>query len=84
MEEVPAATAVTRPELDTVATAVLLLVHVIVRPVSTVPSASRSVALSCTVEAITIEGDCGATVTVATGFGSPGKPPPLVSVMFVR
>ena len=43
----PAATAVTRPLLDTVATAVLPLTHVTARPVSGFPFASSGVALSC-------------------------------------
>jgi hypothetical protein len=45
----PFATAVTRPLADTVATPVLPLDQVTVRPVSTVPAASRSVTESCEV-----------------------------------
>ena len=42
----PAAMALTNPLADTVAIEVLFELHVTVRPVSTVPRASRSVALS--------------------------------------
>jgi hypothetical protein len=45
----PDAMAVTSPEAETVATAVLLEPHVTVRPESRVPAASRSVAVSCCV-----------------------------------
>jgi hypothetical protein len=43
---VPAATAVTRPPLLTVATDVLELDQVTVRPVTTVPASSRTVGVS--------------------------------------
>jgi hypothetical protein len=43
----PAATAVTRPLPSTVATAALLVLHVTVRPVSTLPAASLVTAVSC-------------------------------------
>ena len=43
----PAATPVTRPEVETVATAVLLLDHVTVGPVRVLPLASLRVAVSC-------------------------------------
>jgi len=66
---VPKATPVTTPPLVTVATAVLLDVHVTTRPVSTVPLASFSVAASAPVCPMTIELVAGATVTVATGAG---------------
>jgi len=66
---VPNVTPVTTPALVTVATAVLLDVHVTTRPVSTVPLASFSVAASAPVCPITIELVAGATVTVATGAG---------------
>ena len=46
---VPAAIAVTSPDADTVATAVLLDVQVIVRPVIAAPCASFGVAVSCAV-----------------------------------
>ena len=42
----PAATAVTKPALDTVATLVLLLAYVIARPVSALPLASFSVTMA--------------------------------------
>jgi hypothetical protein len=45
----PAATAVTNPLPLTVATAVLPLAHVTVRPVRALPAESRGVAVSCTV-----------------------------------
>ena len=45
----PAALLVTRPLGPTVATAVLLLAHVTVRPVSALPAESFGVAVSCTV-----------------------------------
>src|SRR5256885_14479414 len=65
----PAATPVTPPLALTVATLVLPLDHVTVRPVSTLPAASLSVAVSCTVlPASTLAGG-GVTVTVATGPG---------------
>jgi hypothetical protein len=43
---VPGATAVTTPALETVATCVLALDHAMVRLVSTVPAASRAVAVA--------------------------------------
>jgi len=49
MTVVPTATAVTSPDDETVAAFVLLELHVIVRPVSVLPLASLSVALSCDV-----------------------------------
>jgi hypothetical protein len=67
----PPPAAVTRPLPSTVATDVLLEVHVTVRPVRTMLLASLSVAVSCWVEvtpsARLAEG--GVTVTVATGIG---------------
>jgi hypothetical protein len=65
----PAATAVTRPFTSTVATAVLLDVHVTTRPVRTLFAASRSVAVSCCVGVTptTKLAVAGATVTVLTG-----------------
>jgi hypothetical protein len=67
MVAVPAATAVTRPELDVVATLLLLVDHVTVRPVSTFPDASLSVTESCCVFPTARLADVGLTVTVATG-----------------
>jgi len=63
----PAATPVTRPVVFTVATAVLLLLHVTTRPVKALPAASRGVAVSCTVCPVITLADAGATVTDATG-----------------
>jgi len=66
----PAATAVTSPVLDTVARAVFALLHVTVRPVSTLLFASRSVAVACVVcPAVTVDA-LNATLTDATGGGA--------------
>src|SRR6266513_2125634 len=65
----PATFPVTSPLGLTVATAVLLLDHAIVRPDSGFPFASFGVAVSCTVlPSFTLAGD-GLTVTEATGTG---------------
>src|SRR5512147_1958774 len=64
--EVPAATPVTTPDDETVATAVLELDHVIVRPVRMLPAASRSVAEACVASPAVIEEDPNETVTDAT------------------
>src|SRR5258706_568496 len=63
----PAAFAVTNPLALTVATVVLLLAHVIVRPVSTLPAESFVVTDSCAVCPPTRLVDAGLTVTEATG-----------------
>jgi hypothetical protein len=63
----PAATPVTRPVASTVATALLLELHVTVRPLSTVPFASFVTAVSCCVPPTTMLAVGGVTVTVATG-----------------
>jgi hypothetical protein len=66
---VPGPTPVTTPAVDTVASAVLFELHVITRPVSTLPLASFVVATSVVVApTVTLE-VVGATVTVATGTG---------------
>jgi hypothetical protein len=67
----PTATAVTKPFASTVAAAGLLDDHVTVRPVSTEPFPSLSVAASCCVGATpkTSVAEAGFTVTVATGTG---------------
>src|SRR5688572_20056226 len=70
--EVPAATPVTRPVAETVATAGVTLRQAIVRPVSTAPAASRSVAVSCWVAPGAIIAVGGVRVTEATGFGDGG------------
>src|ERR1043166_7736823 len=64
---VPTAPPVTSPLTLTLATPVLLLAHVTVRPVSAFPFASFGVAASCTVDPTATEADAGATVTDATG-----------------
>jgi hypothetical protein len=68
---VPALTTVTKPVSLTVATAVLLEVHVTVRPVSTMLFASFVTAVICCVGVIprTRLTVAGLTVTVATGAG---------------
>src|SRR5256712_1940061 len=63
----PAATPLTRPLPLTVATAVLLLAHVTVRPASGAPLASFGVAVSWTVCPAWTLGAGGLTVTDATG-----------------
>src|SRR5256885_8757758 len=63
----PATTPRTKPLELTVATDVLLLAHVIVRPVSEFPLASFGVAVSCAVCPAGTEAEAGLTVTVATG-----------------
>jgi hypothetical protein len=64
---VPAPTAVTSPELLTLATAVFELVHVIVRPVNTLPLASVSSGVASVVCPTTRLLEPNETVTVATG-----------------
>src|SRR6059058_824591 len=63
----PGVTPETRPPLLTVATAVLELDHVTVRPESGAPLASFGVAVSCTVWPACTEAEGGVTSTVATG-----------------
>jgi hypothetical protein len=63
----PATTPLTSPLAFTVATEVLLLDHVIVRPVSGLPLTSFGVAVSWTVCPATTVADAGLTVTEATG-----------------
>src|SRR5207249_6850785 len=65
----PGVTPDTRPPLLTVATAVLELDHVTVRPESGVPPASLGVAVSCTVWPACTEAEGGVTSTDATGTG---------------
>src|SRR5207247_9762829 len=66
----PAATPVTSPLAETVATAGALLDQVTIRPVSTLPAESFVVAVSCTVAPAMRLFDAGDTVTVATGSRS--------------
>src|SRR5205085_698147 len=63
---IPAATPVTSPEELTVATDVLLELHAIGRPVSTLLFASRVTAVACVVCPMLIEFDATETVTLAT------------------
>src|SRR5947207_15337114 len=63
----PAALLVTRPLGPTVATAVLLLAHVTVRPVSALPAEAFGVAVSCTVCPTVRFAVAVGTATAATG-----------------
>jgi len=65
----PAAAPVTKPLPFTVATDVLLLAHVTVRPDNGVPFASFGVAVSCTVALTKTDAAGGLTLTDATGVG---------------
>ena len=72
---VPAATAVARPLALTVATAVLLLLHVTVRPGRAFPAASFGVAVNgCVAPTLTVA-VAGVTCTEATGDIPPSPPP---------
>ena len=64
---VPTASDVTRPLALTVATAVLELLHVIARPLSTLFAASRVTAVACVVLPAVTEVAASDTLTVATG-----------------
>src|SRR2546426_1172176 len=83
----PAATPVTTPVADTVAMAGFALVHVIARPVSTLPAASLGVAVSCAVLPTKTFVVAGLTATEATGaVGTltapvPLWPPPLAALV---
>src|SRR2546421_5884698 len=63
----PVATPVTRPLAETVATALLLVAQLTVRPVSVLPAASLVTAASCAVALTKGLADAGLTVTAATG-----------------
>ena len=65
----PVASAFTTPAVETVATSVLLEVHVTMRSVTTVPFASFTVAVSGVVDPATRLFVAGATVTLPTGTG---------------
>src|SRR5438034_443108 len=67
----PAATLLTSPLPLTVATAVLSLDQVTVRPVSVLPFASRVIAAYCAVCPTPIVAVAGVTLTDATGSGHP-------------
>jgi hypothetical protein len=73
---VPVATAVTSPFASTVADAVLLEAHVIVRPVRTLLLESVVDAVSCCVVPVTMLADKGSTVTLATAAGAAGTSVP--------
>src|SRR5882672_3075138 len=75
----PAETPVTNPVGFTVATAVLLLVHITRRPVRTFPTASFVVAVSCTDPPGAIVAVAGVTVTEATGGVAPPPDPTSVA-----
>src|SRR5713101_2471107 len=82
----PGATPRTKPPPSTLATPEALLSHVIVRPVSGLPLASRGVAVSATMPPTWMLDDGGVTATVATGMGvtvTAAEPllPSLVAVM---
>jgi hypothetical protein len=63
----PTLTPVTSPVSLTVATAVLVLAHVTVRPVRALPAVSLSVAVSCAVDPTVILALAGVTLIEATG-----------------
>src|SRR5437667_373739 len=69
---VPTARPITSPLVETVASAVLLLAHATVRPVTTLPFTSFTVAVSCTVCPKKRLAAAGLTVTAATGPGGGG------------
>lgn len=69
MIAVPGETAVTTPELDTPATALLLDDHVTLRSASTAPSASLLTAVACAVCATVRDPVERVTTTEATGIG---------------
>src|SRR5213593_1888735 len=69
---VPATCPVTSPLPFTVATLVLSLAHVTVRPDSGLPAASLGVAVSCAVCPTASVADGGVTATDATGSGALG------------
>jgi hypothetical protein len=70
MLAVPTATALTTPWVETVATSVLLELHVTARPVNTAPFASSVTAAAWIVPTAVIEFGVKATVTDATGTGT--------------
>jgi len=85
----PTATPVTTPVADTVASAVLLDAHVTVRPVSTAPFASFTVAVKFVVWPTMTDVAAGETVTLPTGAGATVTEavpvfPSLVAVIVVR
>jgi hypothetical protein len=65
----PALTAVATPVDDTVTTSGFALDHVMVRPVSVLPAASRRTAVACVVWPTASDADVSVTDTDATGVG---------------
>src|SRR5512138_283864 len=66
----PALIALTTPVDETVATPVFALDHVMVRPVSTLPAASRRTAVACVVWPTVSDADASVADTDATGAGA--------------
>jgi hypothetical protein len=85
MVVLPAATAVTTPDVETVATPVALLDQVTARPVSTALLASVSVAVNACVPPTIIDALVGETATFATGATATviAEVPDLVSLVAV-
>jgi hypothetical protein len=67
MMAVPGPTAVTTPDAETVATELTDEVQVTVRPVRTLPCASRGVAVACVDWPTVSDGELSVTETLATG-----------------
>src|SRR6266540_1628459 len=76
---VPATSPVVSPLPDTVATVGLLELQLTVRPASTLPVASRSVAVNCCVPSAPTLALAGLTVTEATGCGVPAAVVPVAT-----
>src|SRR6266498_4095833 len=76
---VPATSAVASPLPDTVATVRLLELQLTVRPDSTLPVASRSVAVNCCVPSAPTLALAGLRVTEATGCGAPAAVVPVAT-----
>jgi hypothetical protein len=70
MDTLPAATAVTRPDVETLAIEVFAELQVITRPVRTLLLASRVTAANCTVAPVSRLAVVGDTDTDATGIGA--------------
>lgn len=70
MVAVPAETAVTTPDVETLAIALELELHVTTRPVRMLPFASRVVADNATVAPVWMVAEAGETDTEATGTGA--------------
>jgi hypothetical protein len=76
----PAATPVTNPLADTVATALFPLDQLTVCPFSTAPVESSAVAVSCTVAPTWTDAGFGSTLTLATAAGGGGVGEVIVTV----